>query len=82
MPNKKIETKTFNEIWLGLNADEKNELSRRLLLARCCTTYQTIWNWGSGKVQPSAPLVRATIANTVSKFIGKKTSPQILFPAN
>lgn len=81
MQNEKIETKTFNEIWTGLNSDEKNELCRRLLLARCCTTYQTVWNWGTGKVHPSAPLIRTTIASTVSKFIGAKTSAQILFPS-
>lgn len=82
MTEEKIETKTFSEIWTGLNVDERNELCRRLLLARCCTTYQTVWNWGTNKNHPSAPLVRATVANTVSKFIGKKTSAQILFPAN
>ena len=82
MDNKKIETKTFNEIWTSLNVDERNELCRRLLLARCCTTYHTVYNWGTGRVQPSAPLVRTTIATTVSKFIGKKTSAQILFPSN
>ena len=80
MANKKIETMTFNEIWTGLNADDRNELSRRLLLARCCTTYQTVWNWGTKKVRPSSALVRNTIASTVSKFFGTKTTDRILFP--
>lgn len=82
MANKKIETKTFNEIWMGLNAEDKTELCRQLLLARCCSTYQTVWNWGTGKVRPSMPLVRSAVASTVSKFIGKKTSAKTLFPSN
>lgn len=80
MKNKKIETKSFSEIWLGLNVNERSELCRRLLLARCCTTYQTVWNWGNGKASPSSPLIRDKVAATVSKFIDKKTSHQILFP--
>lgn len=80
MANNNIESKTFKEIWTDLNGDEKNELARRLYLARCCSTYQTLWNWGTGKVRPSSPLVRDKVASTISKIFGVRVSASSLFP--
>lgn len=75
-----IETRTFPQIWDSLSQDERDDLTLRLYAAKCCRTRQSIWEWASGKGQPGAMLVRDTVAKTVSKFIGRKSTPQTLFP--
>ena len=75
------EAKTFPEIWSGLDRIRKNKLSRELFKAKCCLSRQSIWEWGSGAVQPRQEIVRDAVAKTVSKFLGIKTTPEALFPA-
>ena len=75
-----IETRTFPEIWASLSQGEREDLTLRLYAAKCCRTRQSIWEWGSGRVKPGAPLIRDAVAKTVSKFTGRKSTPQTLFP--
>ena len=76
------ETRTFPEIWGSLSSDERDDLAVKLFNAKCCRTRQSIWEWSTGRVSPNAPLIRETVAKTVSKFTGKKATPSILFPKN
>lgn len=67
---KRIDTRSFPEIWKSLNADpEQSELRHQLIANRCCATPQTIWNWATGNTKPSEVLVRQKIAEVVSKFL-------------
>ena len=80
MNTQNFETKSFQEIWEMLTAEQRNELARKLFSARCCSTYQTVWNWGKGKVSPYSPLVKMAVASTISRLTGQKISPATLFP--
>lgn len=86
---KVIDTRSFPEIWKSLSADyEQPELRHSLIVNRCCSTPQTIWNWANGNTQPTEPLVLQKIAEVVSKFLSARSSKgpievkyQTLFPA-
>lgn len=80
MENKNFESKTFQEIWSALNGEEHAELARKFYLSRCCSTYQTLWNWGMGKTRPTSPIIRDTIAKVVGKTFCIKTDSNTLFP--
>lgn len=75
-----IDARSFQQIWETLNQDERDELSRKLYVARCCKNRQTIWKWGNGKCSPREPLVREGVCKTVSRFLKTKTTTQTLFP--
>lgn len=75
-----VEKKSFVEIWDGLTSDERGELARRILLARCCATYQTVWNWGRAKSRPAVGIVRDKVSTTTATFLGIKTDSKTLFP--
>lgn len=75
-----VETKSFTQIWEALTTDDRLELTGKLLRARCCTTYQTVWNWGKGKTRPPFGLVRDKVTATISSFLKIKTDAKTLFP--
>ncbi len=85
----RIDTRTFPEIWGSLNTEyEQRELRHKLMLNKCCSTPQTVWNWANGKTKPQEPLVLDKIAKVISDFLSSisrsgdvKCYPQTLFPA-
>lgn len=72
--------RTFGEIWNSLNQDERETLTLDLYNAKCCKTRQTIWKWANGKSQPSAPIIRDTVAKVVGKTVGSRVFAAHLFP--
>ena len=74
------DTRTFQQIWKSMSQQEQEDLTLRLYNANACRTRQTIWNWANGKVRPSHPVVRETVAKVVGKAIGSRVSPYSLFP--
>ena len=79
MQEKAIDSRSFQEIWKSLSQDEKSDLALKLYNSKCCTTYQTIWNWGTGKTRPAA-LAREVAASVVGRFIGTRCLGSVLFP--
>lgn len=86
---KRIDTRTFPEIWKSLSANyEQPELRHRLIASRCCSTPQTIWNWANGNTRPTEVLVLQKISEVVSDFLTSlsttgsvKANYQTLFPS-
>ena len=74
------DARTFPQIWVSLNPDQQDRLASRIYQKGCCKTRQTIWNWGTGRVQPSVPIVRTTVAQVVSATLGVTVQPHTLFP--
>lgn len=65
-----IDARPFPEIWKSLSVDyEQPELRHRLISNRCCSTPQTVWNWGAGNTKPQEPLVLEKVAKVVSDFL-------------
>ena len=75
-----VESKSFSQIWAELSTDERLELTGKILRARCCTTYQTVWNWGKGKTRPPFGLVRDKASATIAAYFKIKTDSKTLFP--
>ena len=73
-------TKTFPEIWESLSKHERSFLRYQLKKNGCANTDMTIWNWGKDKKRPTSAVVKSAISKTITTFIGKKTSPDTLFP--
>ena len=73
-------TKTFPQIWESLNRQERDFLRYQLKKNGCAGTDMTIWNWSKDKKRPGNDLVKATISKIVGNFIGRRTTPETLFP--
>ena len=80
MQENNTDARTFSQIWGTLTQDQKSELSTKLYVAKCCSTPQTIWNWGTGRTRPS-PLVRKEAASVVGRFLGSRVYGETLFPS-
>jgi len=73
-------TKTFPQIWETLTPGEKDDLCIKFYQRKCAKSRQGVWFWAKGMRKPQNPLVRDTIADIVSKFIGEKCFADTLFP--
>ena len=77
----KTDSRAFPEIWGALNKDEKAEVTYRIIADRCAINRQTVWNWATGKTQPTSPLIKKAVAASVGKALGIRVLPATLFPA-
>ena len=75
-----VETKTFTQIWGELPGKDRGDLYRLLVAAKCCKSYQTVRNWGSGSHRPSPEVAMDKVASVVSTFLKTKTNTKTLFP--
>jgi len=76
-----VETRSFPEIWATLSKNEKEEVTYQIIKDRCAMARQTVWNWATGKTQPTSPIVRNAVANAVGRALGSKPNGNTLFPA-
>ena len=75
---KMIDARSFVEIYRSMTDNEK-ALLRDSLMQSLGVTYQTIWNWATGKCVPAIPGVKKQISKSVNLVLNVKTSVDTLF---
>lgn len=75
-----LDTRTFPEIWAQLGGQQKEDVTRALMLEGCTYVRQTIWNWATGKTSPANLAMKRAISSAVNKALNIRTNGQTLFP--
>ena len=75
------EKMTFPEVWGSLEKDQKEAVTRQLIVDGWTLSRQTVWNWGTGKWKPRTSAIRKGVTNSINKALGVKYLSTNLFPA-
>jgi len=75
--NKSIDARAFPQIWASLSQGETT-LFRDRIRHETNVSYQTVWNWATGKKIPLFAHQRAIVS--ILARMGYKTTTRTLFP--